>query len=192
MRQRFHVTAFLSDDLRAAIARRLCEIGGVALIAAAGALAAALGSWSVQDPSLSHATSAHVRNLLGVDQSTGSLALSELVEVGQTVQFQVRDADAADEDLRSLLEGASASEALAVEAVASDSGSEAPGASAAGASSGGVCSSSSRPRGQVASDATPARLMIMSAQDARGPKDPSGHPSPAWSRPRATTAWRRA
>ena len=33
-----------------------------------------------------------VRNLLGVDQSTGSLAISEQVEVGQTVQFQVRDA----------------------------------------------------------------------------------------------------
>ena len=33
-----------------------------------------------------------VRNLLGVDQTTGSLAISEQVDVGQTVQFQVRDA----------------------------------------------------------------------------------------------------
>ena len=48
-----------------------------------------------------------VRNLLGVDQATGSLAISEQVEVGQTVQFQVRDADAADEDLRCLLAGVS-------------------------------------------------------------------------------------
>ena len=48
-----------------------------------------------------------VRNLLGVDQSTGSLAISEQVDVGQTVQFQVRDADAADEDLRCLLGGVS-------------------------------------------------------------------------------------
>jgi len=48
-----------------------------------------------------------VRNLLGVDQSTGSLAISEQVDVGQTVQFQVRDADAADEDLRCLLAGVS-------------------------------------------------------------------------------------
>lgn len=46
-----------------------------------------------------------VRNLLGVDQETGSLAISEQVEIGQTVQFQVRDAQAADEDLRSLLAG---------------------------------------------------------------------------------------
>jgi small ligand-binding sensory domain FIST len=53
-----------------------------------------------------------VRNLLGVDQSTGSLAFSEPVEVGQTVQFQVRDAAAADEDLRCLLEGVSGTGAL--------------------------------------------------------------------------------
>ena len=48
-----------------------------------------------------------VRNLLGVDQSTGSLAISEQVDVGQTVQFHVRDAQAADEDLRCLLSGVS-------------------------------------------------------------------------------------
>jgi len=53
-----------------------------------------------------------VRNLLGVDQASGSLAISELVEVGQTVQFQVRDAEAADEDLRCLLSGASGTAAL--------------------------------------------------------------------------------
>jgi small ligand-binding sensory domain FIST len=53
-----------------------------------------------------------VRNLLGVDQSTGSLAISEPVEVGQTVQFQVRDAGAADEDLRCLLEGVTGTGAL--------------------------------------------------------------------------------
>jgi small ligand-binding sensory domain FIST len=53
-----------------------------------------------------------VRNLLGVDQSTGSLAISEPVEVGQTVQFQVRDAEAADEDLRCLLAGVAGAGAL--------------------------------------------------------------------------------
>ena len=53
-----------------------------------------------------------VRNLLGVDQSTGSIAISEQVEVGQTVQFQVRDAEAADEDLRCLLAGVSGTGAL--------------------------------------------------------------------------------
>ena len=82
MRQRFHLTAFLPDDLREAIARRLCEIGGVALIVVATALAAALGSWSVQDPSLSHATSAHVRNLLGVPGAIAADLLMQLVGVG--------------------------------------------------------------------------------------------------------------
>jgi small ligand-binding sensory domain FIST len=53
-----------------------------------------------------------VRNLLGVDQETGSLAFSEPVEVGQTVQFQVRDAAAADEDLRCLLADVTGSGAL--------------------------------------------------------------------------------
>ena len=45
-----------------------------------------------------------VRNLLGVDQDNGALAVGERLDVGQTVQFHVRDAAAADEDLRLLLE----------------------------------------------------------------------------------------
>src|ERR1700732_5232538 len=79
MRQRFHLTAFLPDDLREAIARRLCEIGGVALIVVATALAAALGSWSVQDPSLSHATAAPVRNLLGIPGAIVADLLMQLI-----------------------------------------------------------------------------------------------------------------
>jgi small ligand-binding sensory domain FIST len=53
-----------------------------------------------------------VRNLLGGDQRTGSLAVGEAVEVGQTVQFHVRDAEAADEDLRALLSGVEGAGAL--------------------------------------------------------------------------------
>ena len=56
----------LSDSLREALRRRMRELTGVALIVFAMLLVAALGSWSVQDPSLSHATNAPVRNLLGV------------------------------------------------------------------------------------------------------------------------------
>ncbi|MGH6767603.1 MAG: DNA translocase FtsK [Xanthobacteraceae bacterium] len=56
---------FLPDSVRAALRRRLRELGGVSLIVAAMLLAAALASWSVQDPSLSHATNAPVRNLMG-------------------------------------------------------------------------------------------------------------------------------
>jgi DNA segregation ATPase FtsK/SpoIIIE, S-DNA-T family len=82
VRQRFQLAGFLPDDIRAAIARRLAEIGGVALIVAAAALAAALGSWSVQDPSLSHATSAPVRNLLGVPGAIAADLLMQLVGIG--------------------------------------------------------------------------------------------------------------
>lgn len=53
-----------------------------------------------------------VRNIVGADRDSGALAVGEQVEVGQTVQFHVRDAGAADEDLRSLLADASASAAL--------------------------------------------------------------------------------
>jgi small ligand-binding sensory domain FIST len=53
-----------------------------------------------------------VRNLLGADRRTGALAVGEVVEVGQTVQFHVRDAGAADEDLRLLLDGVEGAAAL--------------------------------------------------------------------------------
>lgn len=44
-----------------------------------------------------------VRNCLGADQRTGALAIGDFVRAGQTVQFHVRDAQTADEDLRQLL-----------------------------------------------------------------------------------------
>jgi len=45
-----------------------------------------------------------IRNLVGVDQATGAIAISDVVEVGQTLQFQVRDAESARADLRAMLE----------------------------------------------------------------------------------------
>jgi len=45
-----------------------------------------------------------IRNIVSVDHGSGALAISDTVEVGQTVQFQVRDAESAREDLRELLE----------------------------------------------------------------------------------------
>ncbi|HWV53062.1 DNA translocase FtsK [Pseudorhodoplanes sp.] len=56
---------FLSDDLRNAIRRRVGEVFGLALLLAALLSTLALASWSVQDPSLSHATDAAVHNWLG-------------------------------------------------------------------------------------------------------------------------------
>src|SRR5262245_47014591 len=57
--------SFLTDDAREALRRRLRQLGGLGLIGLALLLAVALASWSVQDPSLSHATTTRVRNLLG-------------------------------------------------------------------------------------------------------------------------------
>jgi small ligand-binding sensory domain FIST len=45
-----------------------------------------------------------VRNVLGLDRTSGALAITDRVRVGQTVQFHVRDAQTADEDLRALLQ----------------------------------------------------------------------------------------
>jgi small ligand-binding sensory domain FIST len=45
-----------------------------------------------------------VRNLVGADQSSGALAVAERVRVGQTLQFQIRDAQASREDLREMLD----------------------------------------------------------------------------------------
>ena len=56
---------FIPDDIVAILRRRMREIGGLVLIALAAAIAAALATWSVNDPSFSHATSAPVRNILG-------------------------------------------------------------------------------------------------------------------------------
>ncbi|MCK6458149.1 MAG: FIST C-terminal domain-containing protein [Phycisphaerae bacterium] len=44
-----------------------------------------------------------VRNLLGADQRSGALAVADQVRIGRTVQFHVRDAKTADEDLKALL-----------------------------------------------------------------------------------------
>ena len=53
-----------------------------------------------------------IRNVLGGDVATGALQLDDEIEVGVTVQFQVRDAGSADEDLRHLIQGRSADAAL--------------------------------------------------------------------------------
>jgi small ligand-binding sensory domain FIST len=49
-----------------------------------------------------------IRGLLGADPSTGTIEIGDAVEVGATVQFQVRDAAGADKDLRLAIERAGA------------------------------------------------------------------------------------
>ena len=53
-----------------------------------------------------------VRNVLGANQAEGWIAIAEPVAVGDTLQFHLRDADTADDDLRALLTGRSADAAL--------------------------------------------------------------------------------
>ncbi len=45
-----------------------------------------------------------IRGVAGADQQSGAIAVGDDVQVGQTLQFQVRDADSADADLRQTLE----------------------------------------------------------------------------------------
>ena len=47
-----------------------------------------------------------IRNVTGIDRERNTLAVGALPRVGQTLQFQLRDPEAADEDLRELLERA--------------------------------------------------------------------------------------
>jgi small ligand-binding sensory domain FIST len=44
-----------------------------------------------------------VRNCIGADRKSGAIAIGDFVRTGQTVQFHVRDAQSADDDLRELL-----------------------------------------------------------------------------------------
>lgn len=53
-----------------------------------------------------------IRNVIAADQQTGAIAVGEEIEVGRTVQFHVRDAEASHDDLVSLLSGKRAEAAL--------------------------------------------------------------------------------
>ena len=53
-----------------------------------------------------------VRSVLGGDPSNGAIAVGDLVDVGSTAQFQVRDAASADEELHRMLDGRVADGAL--------------------------------------------------------------------------------
>ena len=72
----------LSGHLGAALQRRLREVGGIALLSLAMMAALALATWSVQDPSLSHATDAPVHNLLGMPGAVVADLLMQLFGLG--------------------------------------------------------------------------------------------------------------
>jgi S-DNA-T family DNA segregation ATPase FtsK/SpoIIIE len=74
--------ASLSGYLGAVLQRRLRELGGIALISLAMMAALALATWSVQDPSLSHATDAPVHNLLGMPGAIAADLMMQLLGLG--------------------------------------------------------------------------------------------------------------
>jgi S-DNA-T family DNA segregation ATPase FtsK/SpoIIIE len=59
------IVAFVAEHFRDIMRRRLSELAGLVLLTVALLGAIALATWSVQDPSLSHATQKPIHNLLG-------------------------------------------------------------------------------------------------------------------------------
>ncbi|HJZ21642.1 MAG TPA: DNA translocase FtsK, partial [Bradyrhizobium sp.] len=72
----------LPASIRDALARRLRELTGLALLTLAGAGAAALMTWSVQDPSLSHATPRAIRNIAGYPGAICADLLMQILGLG--------------------------------------------------------------------------------------------------------------
>jgi DNA segregation ATPase FtsK/SpoIIIE, S-DNA-T family len=72
----------LPTSIREGLARRLRELAGISLIALAGVATAALTTWSVQDPSFSHATSRAIRNVLGYPGAIGADLLMQILGLG--------------------------------------------------------------------------------------------------------------
>jgi len=72
----------LPATIREALARRLRELAGLGLLSLSGIAAAALMTWSVQDPSLSHATSRAIRNIIGYPGAIGADLLMQILGLG--------------------------------------------------------------------------------------------------------------
>jgi S-DNA-T family DNA segregation ATPase FtsK/SpoIIIE len=73
-----HLPAVIRD----ALARRLRELAGLSLMAFSATAAAALMTWSVQDPSLSHATSRAIRNIVGYPGAIGADLVMQILGLG--------------------------------------------------------------------------------------------------------------
>ena len=76
------LASHLPQSIRDALTRRLRELTGLGLVALSGVAATALMTWSVQDPSLSHATSRAIRNIVGYPGAIGADLLMQILGLG--------------------------------------------------------------------------------------------------------------
>src|SRR5215475_137322 len=76
------LASHLPPSIRDALTRRVRELTGLGLIALSGVAATALMTWSVQDPSLSHATSRPIRNILGYAGAIGADLAMQILGLG--------------------------------------------------------------------------------------------------------------
>jgi S-DNA-T family DNA segregation ATPase FtsK/SpoIIIE len=78
-RRNSSATDELTDALRGFFRRRLAETIGLGLLAFSVAMALALATWSVEDPSFNHAVDGEVRNILGFPGAVASDLVMQLV-----------------------------------------------------------------------------------------------------------------
>ena len=77
----FSAIGLIPESLRVFALRRGAELAGLALIGAAAAISLALSSWSVEDPSLNHAVSGPVHNLLGAPGAVAADLIMQMLGV---------------------------------------------------------------------------------------------------------------
>jgi S-DNA-T family DNA segregation ATPase FtsK/SpoIIIE len=75
----------LPDAAREFLGRRATELIGIALMGLAAAVAAALATWSISDPSVNHATSGRIHNILGYPGAVVSDTLMQMVGLAAAV-----------------------------------------------------------------------------------------------------------
>src|SRR5712691_1887179 len=76
---------FFPDALLGMLRRRVTELSGLAIIAAAGIVLLALATWSALDPNLNHATGGAARNFVGRPGAAGADFLMPLFGLASVV-----------------------------------------------------------------------------------------------------------
>jgi len=77
----FSALGHIPESLRAFAMRRGAELAGLGLIGATVAIALALSSWSVEDPSFNHAAPGPVHNLLGAPGAVAADLIMQMLGI---------------------------------------------------------------------------------------------------------------